>query len=160
MWSWLFLILIVSMTPKQWRIAWDLVAQICVRELGTKYIRWNWIRHIGGKPLHESMQTGCQLNSQDQFIMTFYQNILSSSPPGHNDRHLADEIFICIFTNEKFVSKSSIDNKLALVRDMAWRRTGDKPLSIWVSAAHFPDAYAALRGYELNFTIYSITMTS
>ena len=51
---------------------------------------------------------------------------------------LADDIFKCIFLNEKyrisikiplkFVPMNLIDNKLALVQVMAWRRTGDKPL--------------------------------
>ena len=46
--------------------------------------------------------------------------------------------FKCIFLNEndkipirislKFVLKSPIDNKPALVQIIAWRRTGDRPL--------------------------------
>ena len=56
-----------------------------------------------------------------------------------NGRHFADDIFKCIFLNEnvsiaikislKFVPKGPINNILALVQIMAWRRTGDKPLS-------------------------------
>ena len=52
---------------------------------------------------------------------------------------LADDIFKWIFLCEneriqiqislKFVPKSPIDNKPALVQVMDWRRTGDKPLS-------------------------------
>ena len=52
---------------------------------------------------------------------------------------LADKIFNRIFVNEnvrisiqislKSVLKGSTDNKPALVQVMAWRRTGDKPLS-------------------------------
>ena len=51
---------------------------------------------------------------------------------------LADDIFKCIFMNEKlrifipislkFVPKGPIDNKSELVQVMAWPRTGDKPL--------------------------------
>ena len=51
---------------------------------------------------------------------------------------LADNIFKCIFLNEndripiqislKFVPRSPIDNKPALIQVMAWRRPGDKPL--------------------------------
>ena len=51
---------------------------------------------------------------------------------------LADDIFKCIFLNEKarisikislkFVPKGPIDNESALVQVMAWRRTGDKLL--------------------------------
>ena len=52
---------------------------------------------------------------------------------------LADDNFKCIFLNEndripvrislKCVPRSPIDNKPALVQVMAWRQTGDKPLS-------------------------------
>ena len=45
---------------------------------------------------------------------------------------LEDDIFSSVFLNEislKFVPRSPIDNKAALVQVMAWRRTGDKPLS-------------------------------
>ena len=52
---------------------------------------------------------------------------------------LAYNIFKCIFLNEndtlliqislKFVARSPIDSKAALVQVMAWRQTGDKPLS-------------------------------
>ena len=52
---------------------------------------------------------------------------------------LADDIFKCNFVNENvlisiktslsFVPKGPIDNKSSLVQEMAWRRTGDKPLS-------------------------------
>ena len=51
---------------------------------------------------------------------------------------LAEDIFKCIFMNEKlqilirislkFVTKGPIDNKSAVVQVIAWRRTGDKPL--------------------------------
>ena len=59
--------------------------------------------------------------------------------PRQNGRHFADDIFMCIFLNEdvwipmkismKFVPKGPINNIPALVRIMAWRRPGDKPLS-------------------------------
>ena len=65
--------------------------------------------------------------------------LVNSSPPGQNGRHLADDIFRRIFLNEKFsllfrislkfLHKGPIDNKWALVQVMAWRRTGDEPLS-------------------------------
>ena len=51
---------------------------------------------------------------------------------------LADDNFKCIFLNEndrirtkislKFIPRSPIDNKPALVQAMAWRWTGNKPL--------------------------------
>ena len=49
--------------------------------------------------------------------------------------NVADDIFKCIFVNEKkripirfslkFIPMSPIDNKPALVQVIAWRRTGD-----------------------------------
>ena len=51
---------------------------------------------------------------------------------------LADDIFICIFLNEydriqiqislKFVPRSQIDNREALVKVMTWCQTGNKPV--------------------------------
>ena len=59
--------------------------------------------------------------------------------PRQNGRHFADDMFKCIFMNEnvwipirislKFVPKVPINNIPALVQIMAWRRSGDKPLS-------------------------------
>ena len=64
---------------------------------------------------------------------------LNSLRPRLNRRPFADDIFKCIFLNEnewilprislKYVSKVRINNILALVQIMAWRRPGDKPLS-------------------------------
>ena len=59
--------------------------------------------------------------------------------PRQSERHLANDIFMCIFFNEnccilikfslKYVRKGPIDKNPALVQIMAWRRLGDKPLS-------------------------------
>ena len=59
--------------------------------------------------------------------------------PRQNGRHFPDDIFRCIFLNEnvwisievslKFFPKGPINNLPALVQIMAWRRSGDKPLS-------------------------------
>ena len=59
--------------------------------------------------------------------------------PRQNDRHLADDIFKCIFLTEnvwisidislKFVPKVQINNIPALVQIMAWCRPGNKLLS-------------------------------
>ena len=59
--------------------------------------------------------------------------------PRQNGRHFADDIFKRNFLNEniwitikislKFVPKGPINNIPALVQIMAWRRSGDKPLS-------------------------------
>ena len=62
----------------------------------------------------------------------------------------ADDTFNSIFLKEnnripiqislKYVSRSPIDNKTALVRVVAWRRTGDKPLPGQM-VTQFIDAY-------------------
>ena len=67
------------------------------------------------------------------------RNALTHLPFDKMAAILADDIFKCIFSNEndripiqislKLVPRIPIDNKLALVQVMAWRRTGDKPLS-------------------------------
>ena len=64
---------------------------------------------------------------------------LNTLRPRQNGRHFADDIFKCIFLNEnvwipikislKFVPQGPINNIPALVQIMAWRRSGDKPLS-------------------------------
>ena len=56
------------------------------------------------------------------------------------DTILADDIFNCIFLNEndrvlipislKYVPRSQIDNKPALVQVIAWRWTDDNPLTL------------------------------
>ena len=63
----------------------------------------------------------------------------NSLRPRPNRRYFADDIFKRIFLNEnvwisikislKFVPKGPINNIPALVQIMAWRRSGDKPLS-------------------------------
>ena len=66
-------------------------------------------------------------------------HILNALRPRRNGRHLADDIFKCIFLNEnawipirislKFVPKGPINYIPALVQIMAWRRPGYKSLS-------------------------------
>ena len=76
-------------------------------------------------------------------------HIFNTWGPKHNGRHFPDEFFKCIFLNEnawisikvplKFVPKGSIINIPALVQLMAWRRSGDKPLSLsrdWAALDH------------------------
>ena len=59
--------------------------------------------------------------------------------PRQDGRHFADDIFKCIFLNKnvwipiknslQFVHKGSINNIPTLVHIIAWRHSGDKPLS-------------------------------
>ena len=83
-----------------------------------------------------------------EFETKFHRNmiLINSNPPlvntmrpRRNEQHFADDIFKRIFFNEnvwisinislKFVPKGLINNNPALVQIMAWRRSGDKPLS-------------------------------
>ena len=73
-----------------------------------------------------------------------------------NGRNFTDDIFRCIFVNEKFcisirislkfVPKGPINNKSALVQVMAWRRTGDKPLPEPILNPVYWRLYGALGG--------------
>ena len=82
-----------------------------------------------------------------QFILVNYTHELwctvhvpfNTLRPRQNGRHFPDDILKWIFLNEnvwitieislKIVPKGQINNILALVQIMAWRRPGDKPLS-------------------------------
>ena len=65
--------------------------------------------------------------------------VINTLRPRQNGRRFADDTFRRIFLNEnvgisieislKFVAKGPINNNPALVQIMAWRRSGDKPLS-------------------------------
>ena len=72
---------------------------------------------------------------------------------------LAEDIFKRIFLDEndripihislKFVPRSPIGNKPALVQVMAWHQTGDKPLPEPMMI-QYTDVYASLGGDELT----------
>ena len=88
-------------------------------------MRWLGLQ-IGDKPMPEQI-------SVMPYVIT---RPLQARQKG---RDSADDIFICDFVNEnvsvlikislKFVLKGPIDTIPSLVRIMAWRQTGDKPLS-------------------------------
>ena len=117
-----------------------------VTELG---IYWGWNYLCNSALLFRSRFTGMLiagvLNSTCPLL-----DLLDNLTNGQNGRHFADDIFRRIFLNEKFsilirillkfVHKGPIDNKWALIQVMAWRRTGDKPLSEPMPT-HFTDAY-------------------
>ena len=73
------------------------------------------------------------------YSFTWYIWTINILKPRQNGRHFADDIFNCIFLNEniwispkislKFVPEVPMNNIQALVQIMAWRRSGDKPLS-------------------------------
>ena len=85
------------------------------------------------------------MNSPFAFVRDFWgcpedkTHCFNTLKPRRNCRHFANDNFICIFLYEnvwisfnislKFAPKSGINNVLALVQIMAWRRLGDNPLS-------------------------------
>ena len=80
----------------------------------------------------------CGVTTQSRDVV-YIAICISTLRPKQYGRHFADDIFRCIFMNEniwfpikmslKFVPKGLINNIPALVEIMAWRRSGDKPLS-------------------------------
>ena len=66
-------------------------------------------------------------------------SLINTLRPRQNGRRFTDDTFKRIFLNEsvriaikislKFVPKGPINNISSLVQIMAWRRSGDKPLS-------------------------------
>ena len=97
------------------------------------YISWYWlmpsIRLLNIAGYYHFLC--CAQNRSDDLV--------NSLVPGQNGCHFTDNVFGCIFVNEKFcilikismkfVPKGLIDNDLGLVKIMAWHRIGDKPLS-------------------------------
>ena len=82
--------------------------------------------------------------------MELFLHALTHPPLDKMADILADDNFGCIILNEneripirislKFVPRSPIDNKPALVQVMAWHRTGGKPLPEPM-LTQFTDAY-------------------
>ena len=77
--------------------------------------------------------------NQESWVAWPLPKPINTLRPRQNGRHFADDVFKCIFLNEnvwislmislKFVPNVPINNIPALVQIMAWRRSGDKPLS-------------------------------
>ena len=72
--------------------------------------------------------------------------LINSSPSRQNGRCFAEDIFKCIFLNEKFYivipislkcgPKYPVEKKWALVQVMAWRRTLSESMSAQVTDAY------------------------
>ena len=72
-------------------------------------------------------------------VCSIFSNVINTLRPRQSDRHFSDDVCKCIFLSEnlwisikippKFTPKGQTNNMPALVQIMAWRRSGDKPLS-------------------------------
>ena len=82
----------------------------------------------------------CHMYTKDSWQRCIQNwHFINTLRPRQNGRHFADDTFKRIFLDEnarvsirisvKFVLKGPIDNIPALVQIMAWRQSGDKPLS-------------------------------
>ena len=101
-----------------------------------------------------------------RMVQTQFRGSYNQSAPGQNGRHFADGIFTCIFLNKniwisikislKCVPKGPMNNKSALIQLMAWRRTGDMPLSEPMPT-RFTAAYMRHQGSWVNKLIVSVT---
>ena len=91
-------------------------------------------------PWSENPSNNISLYPHYQYIPVVWSDIaIKTLRPKQNGHHFADDTFNRIFLNEnmwisikislKFVPKGPINNIPALVQIMAWRRSGDKPLS-------------------------------
>ena len=80
-----------------------------------------------------------RITSNEMRNMSIYLQYLNTLRPKQNGRRFPDDILKRIFLNEnclilmkislKSIAKGPINHILALVQIMAWRRSGDKPLS-------------------------------
>ena len=116
-----------------------LIFVYCVRNKITAYIFIPYIGHCG-HTIHE-FATSWKLFSgvRQVWWINHLSNKINTLRPRQNGRRFADDTFKRIFLNENirisikislnFVPKGPINNDPALVQIMAWRRSGDKPLS-------------------------------
>ena len=118
------------------------IANVC--QIGGHFVQGGWVN------LRNTPQNEDAFNRLCGICTATLQSEMNSFPPRQNERHYADDSFKRIFMNEKFcisirislkvVPNGLINNKLALIQVMAWRRTGDKPLTELL-LTQFTDAY-------------------
>ena len=109
------------------------------------------IRDLPVEMLPDMIETSMSLRGREQalFLLCWWEEV-NTLRPRQNGRYFPDDIFRRIFLNEifcilmkislKFVPQGPINNIPALVQIMAWRRSGDKPLSepmmAWLNDAY------------------------
>ena len=107
---------------------------IQIETVKSKHNLWNIYVFLCHK-LNRFLDYSRSNSTADVFKGIFFNTLR----PRRNEQHFADDIFKRIFFHEnvwisikislKFVPKGPINNYPALVQIMAWRRSGDKPLS-------------------------------
>ena len=117
----------------------------CLYSVNEAY-HWILLMTNNGSTLQFSQTGAKQLHFENQWWQRLFDHFWATGKQGfktlrsrQNGRRFPDDIFKCIFLNEnlwislqispKFVLNVRINNIPALVRIMAWRRLGDKPLS-------------------------------
>ena len=100
---------------------------------------WKWYQKIPLFNIWSLLISMMRQSTGSFFLLVIHRHVINTLRPRQNGRVLADDIFKCIFLNEnvsglaeiplKYVPECRIDDKQALVQIMAWRRSGDKPLS-------------------------------
>ena len=126
----------------------NLVAIKVVRHAG-QLETWSQQRKFSQDFSHELIWDLCEMGRwQSKYVLNLEGSIMvavlqypfiNTLRPRQDGRHFPDDIFNCIFLNEnvrisleislKFVPRGPSSNIPALIQKMAWRRSGDKPLS-------------------------------
>ena len=126
-----------------WLDYWLIYTSLSLNELtplmGYLKVLFSWPQYQFQSLVRSAAASLPNLGDRMQKSYTSYHEELNTLRPNQNGRHFPDNSFRCIFLNEnvwisikislKFVPKGPIANNPALVQIIAWRRTGDKPLS-------------------------------
>ena len=105
-------------------------------------------------------------------LMQSLHLVINSSTPGQNDRHFPNDIFSCIFVNEKlcilfknalkFLPYGSINNNQALAWIIALRRIGHmtlfEPMLARYTDAKCNATYQHLLDDDINISLETIPM--
>ena len=135
-----------------------MVIDIAMHRLSSRcVIRYSLILQSRSIPWSSKLASWLKPNFSS--LVTDRLSMFNTLRPRRNAQHFADDIFKRIFFNEnvwvsfkislKFVPKGPINNITALVRILAWRGSGDKPLSVPMMA-NFPTHICATRPQWVN----------
>ena len=125
------------------------ITQLITQNVNITYISWlinTTIRPLWNKRLLPMILTNTRINtfSEATTLQRKYQHLpartcINTLRPRQNGLHFPDDIFKCNFLDAKiyilirislkFVPNDPISNIPTQVQIMAWRRSGDKPLS-------------------------------